>query len=121
MHYLALEIFLVIYLIEMDKENPTLYYNRGVVFYHTGESDCALKDFNKAIDIDNFDPNYYFNRGNTYLAIDNYPKAYQDFEKAISLAPNNAKFYHSGRFFNKTDNVLACFFVVKYDRQYFAI
>ena len=56
--------------IASDKDNPSLYYNRGVIYDEIGETEKAAADYNKALEIDTsfFDAAYnlgamYFNRG----------------------------------------------------------
>ena len=55
--------------INLDKENPLLFFNRGTIYDQEGQLDNAIKDYNKAIELDpsSFGSNYnlgalYFNK-----------------------------------------------------------
>lgn len=60
------------------------YVNRGMAYYHIGEIELALNDFNLALEIypEAF---IYDNRGQVYLHKKNYNSAIENFEKAIHL------------------------------------
>tara|TARA_B100000780_G_scaffold72072_1_gene48282 strand:+ start:45267 stop:46481 length:1215 start_codon:yes stop_codon:yes gene_type:complete len=55
--------------INLDQENPLLFFNRGTIYDQEGQLDNAIKDYNKAIELDpsSFGSNYnlgalYFNK-----------------------------------------------------------
>ncbi|MEQ8624665.1 MAG: tetratricopeptide repeat protein [Vicingaceae bacterium] len=56
-----------------DPQNPSLYYNRGLIYDELGDMENAAKDYNKALEVDStfFDAAYnlgamYFNKGAEY-------------------------------------------------------
>ncbi|MFC2019839.1 tetratricopeptide repeat protein [Chloroflexota bacterium] len=43
--------------IRLDPQDATVYYKRGLTYYHLGQFERALKDYSKAVSLDpKFDP-----------------------------------------------------------------
>lgn len=51
------------------------YCNRGLVHHKKGRYDCAIGDYNRAIEIDPRDVEAYFGRGNAYKDLGQYDRA----------------------------------------------
>ncbi len=79
-------------LITMDPQQPTAYFQRGLVYQYskTPQPELALADYSKAIEMN---PNYtmaYLNRGSLYVDLLNkYDLAIADFNKTSELDPTN--------------------------------
>ena len=79
--------------IEIDPENATAYYNRGIVYADLEHPEDALKDYNKAIELDPNDALAYNNRGVAYEGFNKYAKAIEDYTRTIQLNPEYKKAY----------------------------
>lgn len=71
----------------------TAYYNRGVAFYENGKIDCAILDYNCAIERYPEYADAYFNRGAAYHEKGEYEHTIEDSTKVIKLKPNYATAY----------------------------
>ncbi len=69
------------------------YVNRGSVYGYLGNSQQAIKDFNKAIGLDPSNALAYSNRGLIYGTVANYQRAIIDYNKAIELNSQDADAY----------------------------
>ena len=59
----------------------TLYYNRGNAYAATEKHDCAVADFDRALEHGNYcQVDVLFNRGNSKYRIGRFEEAHQDFE-----------------------------------------
>ncbi len=76
--------------IEIDKNNNTYYFQRGLYYQFIEEYQLAISDFNSAIILNSFDPQFYIYRAKCHLNLKNYPDAYDDFGFATMLNPNDA-------------------------------
>lgn len=76
--------------IEIDKNNDTYYFQRGLFKSYQQEHALAIADFNLAILNNKFDPKFYVYRAKSNLSLKNYPDAYDDFGFASMLNPNDA-------------------------------
>ena len=84
--------------IQLNPNHASTYYNRGLAYYKTGETDDAIKGFSKAIDLN---PNYaeaYNNRGIAYYKKGEFECAIADLDKAIDLNPNYSDAYNNRGF-----------------------
>lgn len=72
---------------------PSLYVERGIIYFDQKNWDKAIENFNKAIEQkgDYFDA--YFNRGRTYHTMTKHDEALNDYEKAIEIDPNQPAAY----------------------------
>ena len=71
------------------------YNNRGNIWFHRGDFDRAIADYNQAIQLD---PKYgvaYTNRGSALGSKGNFDRAIADFDQAIQLDPKDADAYYS--------------------------
>ena len=80
---------------ELDPNNATARYNRGVVHGELKDHDAALADYARAIELDPHLAQAYNNRGNTYDALKNYDAALADYARAIELDPQDAQAYNN--------------------------
>ena len=81
---------------ELFNSNPTSaedYYNRGNTYFHNGDYDHAIADFDKAIQLKRDNATAYNNRGIAYAKKGDYNRAIADFDMAIQLQPDLAKSY----------------------------
>jgi tetratricopeptide (TPR) repeat protein len=76
--------------IEIDKNNDTYYFQRGLFYSYQQEHALAIADFNLAILKNKFDPKFYIYRAKSNMSLKNYPDAYDDFGFASMLNPNDA-------------------------------
>ena len=85
--------------IELDPAEISIvaeaYNNRGLVYSHKGEYDCAIKDFDKAIELKSDYAGAFNNRGVNYRHKSKYGCAIKDFDKAIELKPDYADAYYN--------------------------
>jgi tetratricopeptide (TPR) repeat protein len=79
-----------------DSYNISAAYNdRGLSWYHKGEYDKAIADYNQALAVN---PNYaiaYNNRGNTWEKKGEYDKAIADYNQALVINPKDAIAYNN--------------------------
>jgi protein O-mannosyl-transferase len=66
---------------------PLAYNNRGMVFYHSGDFNKAIADFDKAVALDPQYAKAYYNRGSVFYKTGELEKSIIDFRKTISLDP----------------------------------
>ena len=64
------------------------YYNRGMVYFHFGQRDRAIKDFDEAIRLNPQFATAYYARGFAHQKLGRMARANQDFEEAIRINPN---------------------------------
>lgn len=80
--------------IEIDSENPMVYYMRGFAYHNLKEYRNAVRDYGKAIDYDQNDPAIYYDRGLAYSKLKKYKQAVKDYSKAIGLNSNYSDAYY---------------------------
>ncbi len=84
------------YVIEKEPDRvPLAYNNRGFAFYHKGQLDQAIEDFNKAISLDPSSYKAYLNRGAAFVNKGQLSQAAADFDKAIALNPSYSEAYNA--------------------------
>ena len=79
----------------LDREDATVYNNRGLTHYELDENRVALDDYNHAIALDPDSAEIYYNRGCVYDELDEYQRAIEDFNLAIKLEPTYAEAYNN--------------------------
>jgi tetratricopeptide (TPR) repeat protein len=67
--------------------NPELYYQRGVLYYHSDQWVESLADFNQVLNLDPSHVAAYFYRGNLYFELGEFQIAFQDYDHALHLDP----------------------------------
>ena len=70
------------------KQDPTLYYNRGVAFMNKGDNENAIKDFSKAIGMQPANFPAFNNRAISYRNSGKYDEAIADYSNVIKLKPD---------------------------------
>ena len=78
-------------IIEMYKDNPDVYYNRGSLYDCKGDHESAISDYSLAIKLDPDNADTYNVRGIQYFLINDYARAISDFSKAMMMLPPNKK------------------------------
>jgi tetratricopeptide (TPR) repeat protein len=78
-----------------DEFTARVFNNRGIAYYHLGDWQRALADFDRAIRDAPRLPDLYNNRGNVWLAQENWEKALADFERVIKLAPRHSQAFNN--------------------------
>ncbi|MBF0278083.1 MAG: tetratricopeptide repeat protein [SAR324 cluster bacterium] len=79
--------------LELNKNLPLAYNNRGTVLFKLKKYNQAIEDFDQAILlIPNFGEAFY-NRGLSYFNRNQYKQALNDFDQAIQLKPGQAVIY----------------------------
>jgi tetratricopeptide (TPR) repeat protein len=70
-----------------DKELPTAFFNRGIIYLKQKDYQKALSDFTMSINLrENFFASYY-NRGCIYYNLKKYKEALDDFKISLKLCP----------------------------------
>lgn len=78
-----------------DKESARDQNNRGVVYFHRGAYDAAVRAFEKAVEQDPEYAEAYNNLGLAYTELKRSDHAVQAFDKALSLRPDLAETYNN--------------------------
>ena len=81
------------YMIWASEKEPQFYNNRGIDYYHKGEFDNAIEDFDKAIKLNTNYAEAYGNRGIAYGMKGELDNAIEDFNRSIEINPNRAEPY----------------------------
>jgi len=88
------------YVCRLSPDNPIAFANRGTAYHQMGQSDLALKDFNRALELDQEHVAAYNNRGVIYLERNNYESALNDLNRAVALKPDYTQaFFNRGRLY----------------------
>ena len=77
--------------IDLDRRNPIVRVNRGLVYLARKDSEKAIADFSDAIRIDPYHAAVYELRGCVYGGLGEYDKAIADFTEVIRIKPDHAK------------------------------
>lgn len=79
----------------LDRNNPELYLNRGLVLEKTDSLDAALRDYLIAGTIAPDLDKVYYAQGNIWYKLNNYSKSITLYSRAISLNPGNGYAYYN--------------------------
>ncbi|NLY44690.1 MAG: hypothetical protein GX053_01665 [Tissierella sp.] len=74
--------------IELNKEEPDLYNELGIIYYNNGDVIKAIEIFTDGIDSCPSDLKLFYNRGMSYVLINEYERALEDINEAYALDPN---------------------------------
>jgi tetratricopeptide (TPR) repeat protein len=74
-------------LIDSHPQNAVDYNNRGLVYFQSGESQKALRDYNTAMQLNPKLASVYNNRANYYAACGELAAALVDYDQALDLNP----------------------------------
>jgi tetratricopeptide (TPR) repeat protein len=80
--------------IRFDPNSEVALHSRGVAYYHTGDPDRAIADYNEVIRL-NKDAAAFINRGHAYTKKGDYDRALADLSEAIRLNPSSARPFNS--------------------------
>lgn len=73
-------------------EAAQILVNRGNAFYHTGNYQMAIEDYNRSIELGYSDfADVYLNLGKSYERMGNNNLAERNYQQAINLSPNQAE------------------------------
>lgn len=75
--------------LEVDNDNPDLYYERAVAYSQLGNSTNALSDVAKALQFDSTNAEYYVLLGEIYFTKQEYTRALNALGKGYSIAPDD--------------------------------
>ena len=78
-------------MIKEDKNNPTLFLNRGVVYSQLGYHNEAITDYNNALKLDSAMSQAYYNRGLSRSRFRYSKRSCADIKKAYKLGLDIAK------------------------------
>jgi hypothetical protein len=81
--------------IRSEKNNASLYVNRGVAYTLGGYIDSAVKDFNKAVELDPDNTAARFNRAVAYTAKGDDRSAITDLLHIITVSPGDSEAYYA--------------------------
>jgi WD40 repeat protein/predicted TPR repeat methyltransferase len=76
--------------IELNRDNPGLWWDRGEAYYSLQEWEKAITDFSEAIRLDANYERAFDRRGKAYSRLGQYEKALADYRRQLELQPNNA-------------------------------
>ena len=79
--------------IDLDSANAKVFYNRGNLFYSTGDYKKALIDYEKCISLNPNIAEVYCNQANIFDVNSKYELAISSYTKAIELKPAFALAY----------------------------
>ena len=82
-------------LFDLNPEGAGAYYNRGNTYYHKGEFDRAIQDYDKAINLNSEYAEAYNNRGRTWLHLREWEKAKSDLRTAKDMGFDIAASFHN--------------------------
>ncbi len=76
---------------DLTPENKAIaYYHRGGTYYHWGQLDHAIEDYDRALQLDPDFPDVFNDRGWIYVRTGKFDQAIADFDRAIELKPDYA-------------------------------
>ncbi len=81
--------------LQVEVENPALYFKRAFAYYEQGNLDAALAEYDKAIALDPYNVRILNNRGVVYYDKGELDLALTDYDKAIALDPREATAFNN--------------------------
>lgn len=79
----------------INKKNPSLYYNLGVLYFNKENYKTALLFFQQAIKLNNDFSQAHYNLANCYFQISDYKNSIKFYKKAINLNPKFSDAYYN--------------------------
>ena len=76
-------------LLEIEKENPKIYYELGHLYIQKNDKLNSISAFKLALDYDEENPFYHNSLAFALVQIEHYDEAIEHYKKAISLNPEN--------------------------------
>lgn len=76
-------------LIRMDSNNPSVWYNKGIILYRQGKYAEAVNCFAQAADIDPGFTDAFYNKGIALMKLGKYHQAIRAFDAVIKQEPKN--------------------------------
>ena len=73
----------------LERNNPSQYSMRGIIYERLRDFDRAIENFDKALHLDPRNVDLMIVRGNAYMAKDDYDRAFADYEAAIRARPGH--------------------------------
>ncbi len=97
--------------LELDPQNVSANFNRGLIKEGMQDYENAILDYNKVITANPNDAVAYYNRATCKGGIDDYGAGVSDMDEAIKLDPKNASYYKQrGNFYYQlSQKDKACF------------
>jgi tetratricopeptide (TPR) repeat protein len=77
--------------IDVDPQNATAYFNRGIAFKQLAKLEAALASYDGAIAIKSDYSEAYFNRGNVLRVLERFEQALVSYDQAIALQPDRVE------------------------------
>jgi tetratricopeptide (TPR) repeat protein len=81
--------------LELEKDYPGAYNNRGFVKMSKGDLDGAVADFTEAIRVEPKAFEGHYNRGSAYLMQEKFALALADLDQSIEIQPHDALAHHN--------------------------
>lgn len=73
--------------IQLEPDNPRIYFYRGVVQRFRKDLNGALLDLNRSLELDPYHFDSLYNRAQVYFSLGNYVQAAEDCRQALALKP----------------------------------
>lgn len=80
-------------IIEIQPDNPKVYFMLGNIQHQQGEIEAAIASYQTAQNVDSYNLNLYRNLGNCLQEVDRNQAAIDLYQTAIQSQPNNAELY----------------------------
>jgi len=79
----------------LDKEDPDIYNNLGILYHKQRKYDQSIKNFNKAISLNKYYVNAFNNLGCLYRDYGFFDKAIKAFSQGIEIDPNSVEMHQN--------------------------
>ena len=91
--------------LEIDKNNPKIYHNIGLIYEELGLHTLAIENFTKAISLDNKFIGSYYCRAKIYYQLKKITEAIKDYETIINLMDNHSANFNLGKVYFDLGNI----------------